>query len=53
MAITPVIRLYDEKTTNDILKFWFKKNNVEDSEKFCTPIYSEPKTTVKQTIKNN
>lgn len=33
MALTSMIRQYDEKAADDILKFWFSKNTSDESEK--------------------
>ena len=33
MTLTSMIRQYDEKAADDILKFWFSKNTLEKSKK--------------------
>ena len=33
MALTSMIRQYDEKAADDILRFWFSKNNSDEHEK--------------------
>lgn len=50
MTMTSMIRQYDEKAADDILKFWFsKKSNKDDTEDYCSKIQFVKKEPPKET----